>query len=107
MELYIEKEKKKDSKKKIPKAPIIIGVIIFLLIVMMICIIVMITNLESSVLEISVDGVSKSDLTQLVLVKQQDDGTSKLYYPVRKVASYFGYADYAGDFKNKSEDTGK
>lgn len=103
MDLYIEKKK---EKKPIHKAPIIIGIMIVLLIVLMICIIMLISSLEASILVINIDNTSKQAFTELALQKEVE-GKTKLYFPIRKVASYFDYEDYAGDFKNKSEDSGK
>lgn len=103
MQLYLEEEK---SNKK-SKAPIFIGIFIILLILLTAVVIYFIMYLKSSVLKVKIDGVSKSDFAKLIVQTTQSNGETEMYFPIRKIAKYFGYSDYSGDFKTKSEDSTK
>lgn len=103
MELYNEDDLKTRKKSKLP---MIIGVMIILLVIMMIVIIYGIIYLQSTITEITLDGKSASDLEQIFYIEETENG-SELYVPIRKIAQYFSYEDYRGDYKYKSEDETK
>ena len=105
MELYYEEEKQTNKKSK---APIFIGIFILLLVILTAVIIYFIMYLKADVLKVKIDGVSKSEFTKLIIQNQaQTNGEVEMYFQIRKVAKYFGYSDYSGDFKTKSEDSTK
>ena len=105
MELYNED----DFVKKKSKVPLIIGICIGVLILITAIIIYMIMYLQGTVYKITLDGVTTSDLEEIFYIEGSEDApeTMKLYIPIRKIASFLGYADYNGDYKNKSEDNTK
>ena len=105
MELYNED----DFVKKKSKMPLIIGICIGVLILITAVIIYMIMYLQGTVYKITLDGVTTSDLEEIFYIEGSEDApeTMKLYIPIRKIASFLGYADYNGDYKNKSEDNTK
>lgn len=105
MELYNED----DFVKKKSKVPLIIGICIGILILITAIIIYMIMYLQGTVYKITLDGVTTSDLEEIFYIEGSEDApeTMKLYIPIRKIASFLGYADYNGDYKNKSEDNTK
>lgn len=102
MELYDEDYYQKSKKKS--KLPIIIGVIIAILIVFTIAIIYVIMYLESTVMKIKVDNQNMSEIEKILYITEDQ---SKLYIPIRGIASYLGYSAFKGDYQNISEDTSK
>ena len=103
MELYYEESN--ESKKK-SKSPIIIGIIIILLVILTILVIWTISYIQNSVFKVKINGESNSDFRELIQMEQTADGT-KMYFPIKSVASFLGYTGYTGDFKSKSEDSSK
>lgn len=103
MELLYDEDYYQKSKKK-SKLPIIIGVIISILVVLSIAIIYLIIYLNSTVMKIKIDGNSMSEIEEMLYIKEDEN---KLYIPIRKIAEYFGYENYKGDYKNMSEDSSK
>ena len=100
MELYEEVENKKKS-----KLPMIIGICLAILILMIITIIGVIIYLEGSVMKITLDGQKNNNIEKLLYIP--DDGTNKVYIPIRAIAKYLNYEDYRGDYNVKSEDSSK
>ena len=101
MELYQEVENKKKS-----KTPMIIGICIGILVVIIIAIICAIVYLQSTVLTIKLDNKINSDIEQILYITGEDDN-QQIYVPIRKIASFFNYEDYRGDYIAKSEDSTK
>lgn len=104
MELYYEEE---NQKKKKSKTPIFIGIFIILLIILTIIVVYAIMYIKTTVLKVKIDSVSQNDFGKLIISTKTTDGKEKMYFPIRKVAKYFGYLDYAGDYSTKSEDSTK
>lgn len=100
MELYEEKNKVKS------KLPIIIGICIGILVIITVAIIYVIIYLQNTVISIYLDGQKITNIEEILYIQETEDGT-KLYIPIRKIASYFNYEDYRGDYTNKSEDSTK
>lgn len=103
MDLLYDEDYYQKSKKK-SKLPIIIGIIIIILVALSIAIIYLIIYLNSTVMRIKIDGNSMNEIEEILYITEDEN---KLYIPIRKIAKYFGYEDYNGDYKNKSEDTSK
>jgi len=100
MELYNEDYLNNKKKSKIP---MMIGISIGILIILMIVIIYLIVYLRGTVTKITLDQADASELENLFYT----DENGKLYIPIRKIAKYFEYEDYRGDYKYKSEDENK
>lgn len=100
MELY---EEKKQTKSKLP---MIIGICIGILVLITIAIIYGIIYLQNTVVTIYLDGQKVSNIEEILYIQETENGTN-LYIPIRKIASYFNYEDYRGDYINKSEDATK
>lgn len=105
MELYNED----DFVKKKSKMPMIIGICIGVLILITVLIIYMIIYLRGTVYKITLDGVSASELEEIFYLEGSEETPEnmKLYIPIRKIAAFFYYSDYSGDYINKSEDNTK
>lgn len=101
MELYNE-----DNQNKKSKAPVMLGILIALLIIVSILIVTLIMYLKSTILKITIDGADFSDLEKILYI-EETESESKIYIPIRKIATYFNYEDYSGDYKYKSEDSTK
>ena len=104
MELYYEEEKQ--TKKK-SKAPIFIGIFIVLLILLTGVIMYAINYLKTTVLKVKINDASQKQFGDLIQMTTNDDGETEMYFPIRKIAKYLGYLDYAGDYATKSEDSTK
>lgn len=104
MELY--EERYSDRMKKKSKIPMMIGISITILIVITVLLIYLIIHLKSTVTTITLDGVSTPDLEEIFYIQESENG-SELYIPIRRIAEFFGYEDYRGDYKFKSEDPSK
>ena len=104
MELYEETYSERTKKKS--KIPMFIGISIAILIIITALIIYLIIYLQSTVTTITLDGVNTPDLEEIFYIEENENG-SELYIPIRRIASFFGYEDYRGDYKYKSEDASK
>ena len=104
MELYEESYGSRIKKKS--KMPMIIGISITILIIITALLIYLIIYLRSTVTTITLDGASTPDLEEIFYIQENENGT-KLYIPIRRIAKFFGYEDYRGDYKYKSEDASK
>lgn len=103
MELYNEDYRNTTKKSKMP---IIIGVSITVLILIMILLIFLIIYLGKMVTKITLNGVDASELEKIFYIDETTE-EKKLYIPIRRIAQYFEYEDYRGDYKYKSEDENK
>ena len=103
MELYEERYNETTKKSKIP---MIIGISIIVLIIITVLLIYGIIYLKSTVTKITLDGADASDLEEIFYIEESGN-SSELYIPIRKIAKYFGYQDFRGDYKYKSEDESK
>ena len=99
MELYDDTQEKKKS-----KLSTIITISIIILILITILIIYLIIYLRSTITTITLDDADASELEDVFYI---EENTKNLYIPIRKIASYFKYEDYSGDYKYKSEDQSK
>ena len=97
MELY--EERYSDRMKKKSKIPMMIGISITILIVITVLLIYLIIYLKSTVTTITLDGVSTPDLEEVFYIQESENG-SELYIPIRRIAEFFGYEDYRGDYRN-------
>ena len=97
MELYEERYNETTKKSKIP---MIIGISIIVLIIITVLLIYGIIYLKSTVTKITLDGADASDLEEIFYIEESEN-SSELYIPIRKIAKYFGYQDFRGDYKYK------
>ena len=101
MELYEEVENGKKS-----KIPMIIGICIGILFIIIIAIICAIVYLQSTVLTIKLDNKVNSNIEKILYITNENN-SEQIYIPIRKIAKFFDYEDYRGDYTVKSEDPSK
>lgn len=101
MELYEEVENGKKS-----KIPMIIGICIGILFIIIIAIICAIVYLQSTVLTIKLDNKVNSNIEKILYITNENN-SEQIYIPIRKIAKFFDYEDYRGDYTVKSEDHSK
>lgn len=103
MELYDDTYQ---EKKKGIKVTTIIVIFIAILIILGGVIVYAIIYLRGNTVTTKVDDVKMNDITEMLLF-DESTGETKIYVPIRKIASYFGYKDYTGDYRELSEDESK
>ena len=101
MELYEEVDKKEKS-----KIPMIIGICIGVLVIIIVAIICAIMYLRSTVLTLKLDGKINNEIEKILYIKDENND-QQIYIPIRKIAKFFNYEDYRGDYISKSEDSTK
>lgn len=99
----LQGKKSKKVKNKSPIKWIIISIV--LLTIILFVILGLIIYLQKNLLSVKIDGTSQNTVADLIYFDEED--ASKIYYPIRKMAKYFKYEDYAGDYPNLSEDKNK
>ena len=95
MNLIEEEFQNKEEKKKKRTTTIILVAIIFVFIAI-IATVGYLMYLQNSTLKVLLDGKENSKVKQLIQI--EDDGT--VYFPIKEVASYFGYESYNGEYKD-------
>jgi len=90
---------KKNNSKKI--TTIIIVIMVFILLVMAI-IAGSIYYLKEPGLVISLNGRSSEDLLNIIMVDENNPST--VYIPIKKIARYFNYESFSGNYNTKSEE---
>lgn len=55
---------------------------------------------------IQIDGQRNTDLEEIFYIESSENG-QELYIPIIRIAQFFGYEGFTGDYKNKSEDKSK
>lgn len=91
---------KKDNSKTISR---VILAIIILLIIAIAGIFITIVYIQDSTLKLYVDGALNEKVKEMMV--EEADGT--IYFPIKDIASYLGYASFNGEYTDKSEDASK
>lgn len=102
MELFdeeLEQNKNKGNKKT---ATIILVVIIILLIIVT-TLVGVIFYLKNSTLSVSLNGQTNQQIKDMLIIDEDDN--SKVYIPIKQIASYLGYESFSGNYTTKSEET--
>ncbi|MBR1803198.1 MAG: WG repeat-containing protein [Clostridia bacterium] len=80
----------------------IIAIILVVLLLISIGLIVLVYYMQATELKITIDGVPKSNLKEILVFEE-----NKVYVPIRDFATYVGYSSYSGDYKQYTEDMTK
>ena len=102
MNLIEESFQDKEEKKKKRLSRILLLSII-LVIIIIIAIVSYLMYAKSQVLKLTMDGKASDAVKQLLIF--EDDET--IYVPIKKIAPYFGYESYSGEYSEKSETQSK
>lgn len=94
-----KEQKKKDSSKLVMK---LILASIMLLILIVIGLFIAIIYIKQSELLIYLNGSQNAKIKQIMI-----EDNNKIYFPIKEIATYFGYTSYNGEYNDKSEDTSK
>ncbi len=97
-----EFQNNKQPKKKGIATKVILSFII-ILVIAIIAIVCYLFYVQNNTLKLFLDGQKNDNLQQLL--KIEEDG--KIYVPIKKVSSYFGYDSYNGEYTEKSEQSSK
>ncbi len=99
----IEESFQNREEKKRRRVGRIILIFIVLTIIAIIAIASYLMYLKSQVLQLTMDGKVNEKVKQLLVF--EEDGT--IYVPIKKIASYFDYESYNGEYNEKSETPSK
>lgn len=91
---------KKDNSKKTTK---IVLIAIILLVIAIIGIFSTILYIQSTTLKLYINGAINEKVKAMMVI--ESDG--KIYFPIKEIASYFGYESFNGEYTDKSEITSK
>ncbi len=104
LEDLINEDILKPKKKKIKiKASTLILVAIIILVLLCIGVIAAIVYFRGTILTIRVDGNNAEELKNILIIQEND----KVYFPIKRIATYLQYDSYNGDYISKSEDKTK
>ena len=97
IEENLENAPKPDSSKKISRI-ILIAILILVIVTVGLC--AALYAIKKNTLVLTLDGKTNDKVKEMLII--EDDGT--IWVPIKKIASYFGYESYNGDYISKSED---
>ena len=106
MKLYDEEELRiKNEKSKKIKDLILVGIIfsIVLIVLLMGGIYYLIYNPNK--ITINVNGKEDEEIENMIITKNADDGSTIVYFPIRKISNKFGYTSNSGDYERNVENT--
>ena len=104
MKLYDEEELRKKNEKSKKLKNLILASIIFTIILIVLtmgAIYYLIYNPNK--ITITIDGKESEVIENMIITKTADDGSTIVYFPIRKVASNFGYNSNDGDYGRNVE----
>lgn len=105
MELFDEEEFSTKNNNGNKKTTTIILVVIILLVIIMAAIAGTIVYLKQTTLAVKLNGSMNQKVKEILYISEND--SSKVYVPIKKIASYLGYEAYDGDYLTKSEEKSK
>ena len=107
-------EVEKESKNNKLKKALIIFIVVFSIICMAVAGAIYYTMQNPNEEFAYIDGKKINGLLQIIDMQTDEQGNVKMYFPIRKFASYlnsanpeYKYVDYGGDYETKSEDINK
>ena len=107
MDLYDRDEinQRNEKNKKLNKI-IIVGIVVSVIVIVALFVAIQYLTSNPSKYTLYIDGVAKNDLLELIYT-QKDEQTeiTTSYYPIKEVASYFGYTANDGEYLTNFGDT--
>lgn len=102
MELFDEEDfnPKKSGNKK---TTTIILVIISIILVLVIALAILLVYLKQSTLTVKLNGQTNQSIKNMLVIDEANN--SKVYVPIKQIASYLGYEAFSGSYATKSEES--
>lgn len=106
MNLYDEDElRKKNEKNKKMKNIVLVSIIITIILIVVLMITIYSLVYNPNKITITLDGKEDTQLESMMITKVSDEGNTIMYYPIRNIASKFGYNSNNGDYGVNVEDS--
>ena len=105
-------ERKNQEKRNQLKKMVLVAIIIICLLIFVVMGLILYVSKQTKVISVAVNGKVNAELLQLLNIeldesgrpKMDEEGNLKIYAPIKKVAKFFGYEDYNGNYMITSED---
>ena len=105
MVLFDEEEiKRKNEKNRKVKKLIITGIILTMVLIVALMITIFYLIYNPNKITVSLDGGQNTGLENMLITETGDDGSQKIYFPIRQVAKEFGYSSNNGEYTTNLED---
>ena len=106
MKLYDEEELRlKNEKSKKTKNLILISIILIAVLIVLLMGVIYYLIYNPNKITIRVNGGEDEDIEQMIITKNTYDGKPIVYFPIRQIASKFGYSSNNGDYGRNVENT--
>ena len=106
MKLYDEEElRKKNEKSKKLKNLILVSIIFTVVLIVLIIGAIYYLIYNPNKITITIDGKESEAIENMIATKTADDGRTIVYFPIRQIASSFGYNSNDGDYGRNVEST--
>ena len=106
MKLYDEEELRiKNEKSKKMKNLILVSIILTVVLIVLLMGAIYYLIYNPNKITINVNGKENEKIEEMIITKTADDGSSIVYFPIRKISSEFGYSSNNGDYERNVENT--
>lgn len=106
MKLYDEEElRKKNEKSKKMKNLILVSIIITVVLIVLLMGVIYYLIYNPNKITVQIDGSEDEKVEEMLITKNDYDGNTIVYFPIRKIASEFGYSSNNGDNGGNVENT--
>ena len=106
MKLYDEEElRKKNEKNRKMRNLILVSIIFTVLLIILLMGVIYYLIYNPDRITISLNGNENAQIEQMIITKNDDDGNTIVYYPIREISSIFGYNSNDGDYGRNVENT--
>ena len=106
MKLYDEEELRiKNEKNKKMKNLILVSIILTVVLIVLLMGVIYYLIYNPNKITIRIDGIEDEKVEEMLITKNDYDGNTIVYFPIRKIASRFGYSSNNGDYKRNVENT--
>lgn len=106
MKLYDEEELRiKNEKSKKMKNLILVSIILTVVLIVLLMGAIYYLIYNPNKITINVNGKENEKIEEMIITKTADDGSTIVYFPIRKISSEFGYSSNNGDYGRNVENT--
>ena len=107
MKLYDEEELRiKNEKSKKMKNLILVSIILTVVLIVLLMGVIYYLIYNPNKITVQIDGTEDEKVEEMLITKSNYDGSTIIYFPIRKIASKFGYNSNNGDYERNVENTG-